>query len=74
VVRADGVIPSRFEMAWLFGDKAIERIDPGVALPSVPWYYGSAIIFRNIGQHNDVRALARNGKIINGLYYYLERL
>jgi hypothetical protein len=72
VVRADGVIPSRYEMDWLFRNKAIERIDPSIRLPGNPWYFGSIISFCNIGQYNEARTFARNGGIINGIYYFLE--
>jgi hypothetical protein len=72
VIRADGIIPSFPDMLGLFADKAaIESIVTNVALPHHPGYFGSVIQFRNIGQYNEARDLARNGGIIDNVYYYL---
>jgi hypothetical protein len=72
VIRVDGVVPSFSDMLGLFADTAaIESIVTNVALPHHPGRVGSVIQFRNIGQYNDARDLARNGGIINNVYYYL---
>jgi hypothetical protein len=69
VIRTDGVIPSPNEMIDLFGRMWLEDIRIKVSLPSHAPYFGSMVVFRRIGEYNEVRNfMQRNNNIVNGIF------
>jgi len=56
-------------MTMLFAHRALEDVQTHVPLPNDPYYYGSKVVFHNIGNYNDVRKrMKQNGDIIEGFY------
>jgi hypothetical protein len=69
VIRTDGVIPSIDEMYWLFKGQVLENLEVKVPLPGHHPYVGSVVVFRNIGDYNDVRNfMQRNGNIVHRIF------
>ncbi|GAB7324575.1 hypothetical protein MBLNU13_g08469t3 [Cladosporium sp. NU13] len=65
----DGLMPSMHEMCQLFGHRSLEKISTHVQLPQDPHILGSKVVFRNIGNYNDVRShMQRHGDIIYDFY------
>lgn len=62
-------MPSVHEMCQLFGHRSLEKISTHVPLPHDRHLLGSRVIFRNIGNYNDVRIyMQRYGDIIYDFY------
>jgi hypothetical protein len=69
VIRADGVMPSMHEMCLLFGHRSLEKISTHVPLPHNRHLLSSKVVFRNVGNYNDVRNhMQRFGDTINGVW------
>ena len=69
MIRADGLMPSMHEMCQLFGHRSLEKISTHVPLPHDRHLFGSKVIFRNVGNYNDVRIhMQRHGDIIYDFY------
>ena len=72
MIRADGVIPSMDEMYYFFGHRPLETVQTHLPLPKYPYHLGSKVVFRNIGNYNDVRNhMQRHGAVIQGVYRFI---
>ena len=69
MIRADGVIPSFGEMNMLFGHRALENVQTHVPLPNDRNYFGAKVVFRNIGNYNDVRKyMKQHNNMVDGFW------
>ena len=68
----DGVTPSMDEMYWLFRHRPLETVQTHLPLPNHPYHLGSKVVFRNIGNYNDVRNhVQRHGAVAAGMYHLI---
>lgn len=69
MIRADGNIPSFHEMTRLFGHRTLESVQTHVPLPRDPSYFGAKVVFRNVGNYNDLRNyMQRYDNMISGYW------
>ena len=60
------------EMYYFFGHRPLETVQTHLPLPKQPYLLGSKVVFRNIGNYNDVRNhMQRHGAVIQGVYYFI---
>lgn len=68
MIRKDGLIPTLDEMHTLFGTWQLEMIQTHVAMPRFPQFLGSVVVFRNIGDYNDIRSQMIRAHLLVGMY------
>jgi len=60
------------EMYWLFGHRPLENLQTHVPLPRKSHLFGAVVVFRNIGDYNDVRNfMQRNNNLMGRMYQLL---